>query len=102
MATKHRRKHFARSTRQGRVAANTAKLSSSERELLAIPKSGLGDRKAPGTNCESGSSHLHRWVLHICRCQCSNGGRKPAFILSAGLRAATVSSLNQSSISRNA
>jgi hypothetical protein len=38
MATKQRRKHFARFTRQGRVAANTVKLSSSERELLAIPK----------------------------------------------------------------
>ena len=38
MATKQRRKHFARSTRRGRVAANTVKLSPSERELLAIPK----------------------------------------------------------------
>src|ERR1700730_2570986 len=38
MTTKQRRKHFPRSKRRGRIAANSSTLSSSERELLAIPK----------------------------------------------------------------
>ena len=38
MTTKQRRKHFPRSKRRGRIAANSGTLSSSERELLAIPK----------------------------------------------------------------
>jgi hypothetical protein len=38
MTTKQRRKHFPRSKRRGRIAANSGTLSSSKRELLAIPK----------------------------------------------------------------
>src|ERR1700733_11322423 len=37
MTTKQRRKHFPRSKRRGRIAANSGSPSSSERDLLAIP-----------------------------------------------------------------
>jgi hypothetical protein len=38
MTTKKKRKHFPRSNRRGRIAPSADALSSSERELLAIPK----------------------------------------------------------------